>query len=89
MATAPRKLGDISLGDNQTNQTRRTAVFDWSNDDEILTAPLLSTKEPPRSPCMGEQPGIGEEVREVPMRKVPEEQAEGISAQQTTEVPAG
>jgi len=88
-ATAPRKLGGISLGDDQTNRTRRTAVFDWSDDDEILTDPPSNTKEPPRSPRAGEQPRVGEEVRETPTRKVPEQRAEGISTQQTTEVPTG
>ena len=49
-ATAPRKPGEVSLDDDQTNQTRRTIVFNWSNKDEILMNPLLSTKEPPRNP---------------------------------------
>ena len=46
-AAAPRKPGGISLGDDQTNRPRRTMVFDWSDDDEVLTAPPLSTMEPP------------------------------------------
>ena len=64
-------------------------MFDWSNNDEILTDPPPSMKEPPHSTHAGEQPGVGEEVCEAPMRKVLEQRAEGISAQQTTEVPAG
>ena len=46
-AAAPRKPGGISLGDDQTTQTRRTVVFDWSDDDEVLMTPPLSTMEPP------------------------------------------
>jgi len=88
-ATAPRKLGGISLGDDQTNRTRRTTMFDLSDDEEILTDPPPSMKEPPRSPCVGEQPRVGKEVYEAPMRKVLEQRVEGISAQQTTEVPMG
>ena len=56
-ATAPRKPGGISLGDDQTTRTRRTAVFDWSDDDEVLTAPPPSMKEPPRSTRAGDQSG--------------------------------
>ena len=33
VAAAPFKPSDISLGDDQTTQTRRTLVFDWSDDD--------------------------------------------------------
>ena len=64
-------------------------MFDWSNDDEILTDPPPSMKEPPRNPHAGEQPWVGEEVCEAPTRKVPEQRAEGISTQQTMEVPTG
>lgn len=64
-------------------------MFDWSDDDEILIDPPPNMKEPPRSPRAGEQPGVGKEVREASTRKVPEQRAEGISAQQTMEVPAG
>ena len=63
-ATAPHKPGGISLGDDQTTQTRRTVVFDWSDDDEILTPPPPSTKEPPRSTRTGDQSGGGKEVLE-------------------------
>ena len=64
-------------------------MFDWSDNDEILTVPPPSMKEPPRSTRVGEQPGVGEEVHEAPTRKVPEQRAEGISTQHTTEVPTG
>ena len=81
VATAPRKPSGISLDDDQTNRTRRTAVFDWSDDDEILTNPPPSTKGPPRNPHAEEQTGVGEEVHEAPTRRVPEQRAEGIAAQ--------
>ena len=64
-------------------------MFDWSDDDEVLMAPPPSTKEPPRSMRAGDQSGGGEEVREPPTRTVPEQWAEGVSTQQTMEVPAG
>ena len=86
-ATAPRKPGGISLDDDQTNQTRRTVVFDWSDDDEILMNPLPSTKEPPRNPRAEQQTRVGEEVREAPTRRVPEHRAEGIAMQQSSEIP--
>ena len=62
VATAPHKLGGISLGDDQTNRTRRTAVFEWSDDDEVLMAPPPSMKEPPQSTRAGNQSGEGREV---------------------------
>ena len=87
-ATAPRKPGGISLDDDQTNRTRRTAVFDWSDDDEILMNPPSSTKGPLLYPRTEQQTGVGEEVLEAPTRRVPKHRAEGISAQQTSEIPA-
>ena len=33
-AAGPLKPGGISLGGDQTTQTRRTAVLEWSDDDE-------------------------------------------------------
>jgi len=86
-AAAPLKLGDISLGDDQTTRTRRTTVFDWSDDDEVLTAPPPSIKEPPRSTRVGDQSGGGKEVPEPQTREVPEQRAREVPAQQTTGVP--
>ena len=80
-ATAPRKPGEISLDDDQTNRTRRTTLFDWSDDDEILTNPPSRAKGPPLYPCTEQQTGVGEEVLEAPTRRVPEHRAEGIAAQ--------
>ena len=80
-ATAPRKLGGISLDDDQTNRTRRTAVFDWPDDDEILTNPPSSTKGPLLYPRTEQQTGVGKEVLEAPTRRVPEHQVEGITVQ--------
>jgi len=88
-AAAPIKPGGISLGDDQTTRTRRTAVFDWSDDDEVPTAPPLSTKEPPRSTRMGDQSRGGDEVPEPQMREVPEQRAREVPTQQTTVVPTG
>ena len=59
---APLKLGGISLGGDQTTRTRRTAVFEWSDDDEVLVAPLPSMKAPPRNMCAEEQLREREEV---------------------------
>ena len=64
VATAPLKPGGISLGDDQTTRTRRTAVFDWSDDDEAPMDPPPSTKEPPRSMHMEDQSRGGKEVPE-------------------------
>jgi len=75
-AAAPLKPVGISLGDDQTNRTRRTAVFDWSDDDEVLTAPPPSMKEPPCNTRTGDQSGGGKEVRLPPMRIVPEQRVE-------------
>ena len=64
VVAAPIKPGGISLGDDQTTRTRRTTVFDWSDDDEAPTDPPLSTKEPLCSTPMGNQTRGGEEVPE-------------------------
>ena len=62
-------------------------MFDWSDDDEILTNPPSSTKGPSLYPHTEHQTGVGEEVLEAPTRRVPEHRAEGIAAQQTSEIP--
>ena len=62
-------------------------MFDWSDDDEILTNPPPSTKGSPLYPHVEQQTRVGEEVREFPTRRVPEHRAEGITAQQTSEIP--
>ena len=80
-AAAPIKPGDISLGDDQTTRTRRTAVFDWSDDDEVPTAPPPSMKEPPHSTRVGDQSRGGDEVLESQMREVPKQRARGVPAQ--------
>ena len=65
MATiAPLKLGGISLGGDQTTRTRRTVVFEWSDDDEILVAPSPSTEAPLHSTHAEEQAKRGKEVLE-------------------------
>ena len=64
-------------------------MFDWSDDDEVLTAPPPSTVEPPRSMHAGDQSRGGEEEREPSMSGVLEQRVEKIPTQQTTEVPSG
>ena len=54
-SAAPLKSGGISLGGDQTTWTRRTVVFEWSDDDEVLVAPPPSTKAPLRSTRVEEQ----------------------------------
>jgi len=63
-AAAPRKPGGISLGNNQTTRMRNTAVFNWFDDDEVLTAPPPSMKGPPCGTRVVDQSGRGEEVPE-------------------------
>ena len=69
---ASLKPGGISLGDDQTTRTRRTAVFDCSDNDEVLMAPPPSTKEPLRSMCAKDQSRGSKEVIEQQKREVPE-----------------
>ena len=52
-------------------------MFDWSDDDEILVADLLSTKEPPHS--------IGAEDRSRGDKEIPEQRMREIPTQQTME----
>ena len=63
-AVGPLKPGGISLGGNQTTRQRRTAVLEWSDNDETLVAPPPSTEAPPCSTCTEEQVRRGEEVSE-------------------------
>ena len=60
--TAPLKPGGISLGGDQTTQTRSAAMSEWSDDDRAPVAPPPSTKAPPRSSRVEEQPKGGEGV---------------------------
>ena len=61
---APRKPGDISLGDDQTTRTRSAAMFEWSNDDGAPVAPPSSTEAPPCNTRAEVQSKGGEEVAE-------------------------
>ena len=87
MATAPLKPDDISLGSDHTTRTRRTAVFEWSDDNEILVAPPPSTEAPPRNTRAEVQSKRGEEVPEQRAREVPEQQATGVPEQQAMGAP--
>ena len=79
MAAAPLKPGSISLGDDQTTRPRRTAVFDWSDDDEFSVVGLPSTKEPPHS--------AGTEDRSRGDKEIPKQRTREIPAQRTMEAP--
>ena len=63
-------------------------MFDWSNDDEVLTTPPLSTTEPPRSVRARDQSRGGEESHEPLTSGIPEQRVEGVTVQRTTEVPS-
>jgi hypothetical protein len=80
VTAAPIKLGDISLGDDQTTRTRRTTMFDWSDDDEASTDPPPSMKEPLRSTPMGNQSRGDEDVPELQTKAVPEQWAREVPA---------
>ena len=82
-AAAPRKLGDISLGSDQTTQTRRSVVIEWSDDDENLVAPPPSVQTPSRITHVEEQPREDEEVPEQQTIEMPTERATGVPEQQT------
>ena len=64
-------------------------MFDWSDDDEILMNHPPSTKGPPHNPRAEEQTEVSEEVHEALTRRVPEQRAEGIAAQQMLEITTG
>ena len=87
-AAAPLKLGGISLGGDQTTRTRRSAMFEWSDDDEAPAAPPPSMVEPPRSTRAWDQSKGGEDVPEPQTREVPKQQAMGFPEQQMIEIPA-
>ena len=61
-------------------------MFDWSDDNEILTNPLLNTKGPSRNPRAEQQTRVGKEVHEALTRRVPEHRAEGIATQQMSKI---
>ena len=86
MGVAPRKLGGISLGGNQTTRMQSAAMFEWSDDDGAPIAPPPSTKAPLRSSCMEVQLKGGENVPEQQVTRILEQQAMGIPEPQTTGV---
>jgi len=88
-ATAPLKLGGILLGGDQTARTQRTAVLEWSDDDEDLVVSPLIMQAPPRSMHTEDQSGGGGEVPEPQTRDAPGQRVREVPAQQTTGVPAG
>ena len=72
VATGHLKLGGISLGGNQTTQTWRAAVIEWSDDDKDPVAPPSSMQAPPRSTRVEEQSRGSKEFPEQQARGFPE-----------------
>ena len=66
----PRKSGGISLGGDQTTQTRSVVMSEWSDDNGALVAPSPSMVMPPCNTRVEEQPKGGEGV--------PEQRAKGV-----------
>ena len=64
MGAIPRKPGSISLGGDETTQTRITMMTEWSDDDEVPVAPPPSTKAPSHKTRAEEQSKGGEGVPE-------------------------
>ena len=73
VGAAPLKLGGISLGGDQTTRMWSAVMFEWSDDDGAPVAPPPSTKAPPRSTHVEEQPKEGEGVPEQWAKGVPEQ----------------
>ena len=88
-ATAPLKLGGILLGGDQTARTQRTAVLEWSDDDEDLVVSPPITQAPPHSTHTEDQSGGGGEVPEPQTRDAPGQRVREVPAQQTMGVPMG
>ena len=83
MATvAPRKLGGISLGGDQTTRPQRAAVIEWSDDDEDTIPPPPSVQTTSRSTRVEEQPRGSDEVPEQQAMEVLEQHATGVPEQQ-------
>ena len=72
MGVAPRKLGGISLGGNQTTRMQSAAMFEWSDDDGALVAPPPSTEVLPHNTHMKVQWKVGEGDPEQQAKGVPE-----------------
>jgi len=87
VTAAPRKLGNISLGGDQTTRMRRTAAIEWSDDDKVPVFPPPNMREPPRSTRMRDQSRVGEEITEPETREIPEQQVRETPAQKSMGVP--
>ena len=72
-SAAPLKLGGISLGGDQTTRMWSTAMFEWSDDDEVPVAPPQSMKVPPRTARVEEQSRGGEGVPQQQVMGVPKQ----------------
>lgn len=73
MGAVPHKPGSILLGGDHTTQMRSAAMFEWSDNDEVLVAPSPSTEAPPRNTRVEEQSKGGEGVLELQAMGVPEQ----------------
>lgn len=62
-------------------------MIEWSDDEEILVAPLSSMKAPPCSACIEDQSRGGEGVLEQQAIVAPMGQAMGVLEQQARGVP--
>ena len=88
VGVSPYKPGGISLGGDQTTRTQSAAMTEWSDDNGAPVAPPPSTKVPPHSSCMEEQPKGGEGVPEQQARGVPERQTEERPTVETARPPS-
>ena len=68
---APRKPVRISFGGDRTTRTQSAVISEWSDDDEALVAPPLSTKESSRNMCAKVQSKGGEGVLKRQAKKTP------------------
>ena len=83
MATvAPRKLGGISLGGDQTTCPWRAVVIEWSDDDKNTVPPPPSMQTTSCSTRVEEQPRGSDEVPKQQATKIPVEQAMGVPEHQ-------
>ena len=74
------KLGRISLGEDRTVRPRRTAMLEWSEDDEDQSVLPPSTKEPSKGAEVPEQQA--RESHAQATMKVPAVQTIGVPEQQ-------
>ena len=84
-AAAPRRLGGISLGGDQTSRPWRAVVMEWSDDDDNTVPPPPSMQTTSRRTRVEEQPRGSDKVLEQQATGVPEHQTMVVQAEQTPE----